>query len=113
MLFEPASLLDEAHERSDSCPRADHDDGVRGFERQAELGLADEHGNSRFVTVNQFVLQPVCRHSFVDPPRLGGVLHHHGTDVDAIGVNLQRRQVNNKLHTKKQKLKHGRSQFLL
>lgn len=51
MLFEPASLLDEAHERSDARPRAHHDHRVGGLERQAELGLADEHGNDGLVAV--------------------------------------------------------------
>lgn len=90
LLFEPAPLLDEAHEGSDSCSRADHDHGDGGFEGQAELGLADVHGNGGLVAVvaDQFVLQPVGGHSSVDAVRLGLIFHHHGTDVDAVGVNL-------------------------
>ena len=95
LLFEPVSLLDEAHERSDSSPRADHDHRVGGFKRQTELGLADVHGNGGLVAIDDFVFQPVGCYSFVDAVRLGLVLHHHGTDVDAVGVNLQNRRVTN------------------
>lgn len=93
LLFEPAPLLDEAHEGSDSCPRADHDHWVGGFEGQAELRLADVHGNSGLVAVvcDQFVLQPVGGNSLVDAASFSVVLHHYGTDVDAVGVNLQNR----------------------
>lgn len=94
LLFEPAPLLDEPHEGSDSCSRADHDHWVGGFEGQAELRLADVHGNGRLVAVvgDQFVLQPVGGHSIVDAAGLGLVLHHYCTDVDAVGVNLQYRR---------------------
>lgn len=92
MLFEPAPLLDKAHEGSDSCPRADHDHWVGGLEGQAELRLADIHGNGGLVAVvgDQFVLQPVGGHSLVNAVSLGFVLHHYCTDVDAVGVNLQK-----------------------
>lgn len=91
LLFEPGPLLDEAHEGSDSRPRADHDHWVGGLEGQAELRLADEHGNGGLVAVvsDQFVLQPVGGNSLVDAASRGLVLHHHGADVDAVGVNLQ------------------------
>lgn len=91
MLLEPAALLDEANEGGDARARPDHDDGVGGLEGQAELGLADVHGHGGLVAVvcHQLVLQPVGGHALVDPPRLGLVLHHHGADVDAIGVDLQ------------------------
>lgn len=89
--FEPASLLDEAHERSDPSARANHDHWVGGLEWQAELGLADVHGHGGLVAVDELVFQPVGCDSLVDAPRLGLVLHHHGTDVDAVGVNLQSR----------------------
>lgn len=94
LLFEPAPLLDEAHEGSDSCPRANHDHRVGGFEGQAELRLADVHGNGGLVAVvsDQFVLQPVGGNSFVGAAGLGVVLYHYGTDVDAVGVNLQNRE---------------------
>lgn len=88
MLFEPASLLDEAHERSDPSARADHDHRVGRLEWQSELGLADVHGDGGLVAVDEFVFQPVGRHALVDAARLGLVLHHHGTDMDAVGVNL-------------------------
>lgn len=90
LLFEPAPLLDEAHEGSDSCPRADHDDWVGGFEGQAELRLADVHGYGGLVAIisDQFVLQPVGGNSFVDAACLSLVLHHYSTDVDAVGMNL-------------------------
>lgn len=93
LLFQPSPLLDEAHEGSDSSPRADHDDRVGGFEGQAELRLADVHGNGGLVAVvsDQFVLQPVGGDSLVDAAGLGVVLHHHGADVDAVRVNLQNR----------------------
>lgn len=92
LLFEPAPLLDKAHEGSDSCPRADHDHWVGGLEGQAELRLADIHGNGGLVAVvgDQFVLQPVGGHSLVSAASLGVVLHHYCTDVDAVGVNLQK-----------------------
>ena len=91
MLFEPSSLLDEAHEGSDACTRADHDHWVGGLEGQAELGLADVHGNSGLVAIvgDQFVLQPVSGYAQVGAACLGFILYHHGTDVDAVGVNLQ------------------------
>lgn len=93
LLFEPAPFLDEANERSDSCPRANHDHWVGGFEGQAELRLADVHGNGGLVAVvtDQFVLQPVGGNSLVDAASLSLVLQHYGTDVDAVGVNLQNR----------------------
>lgn len=58
LLFEPAPLLDEAHEGSNSCPRANHDHWDCGFEGQAELRLADVHRNSGLVAVvsDHFVL---------------------------------------------------------
>lgn len=92
MLFEPAPLLDEAHEGSDSCPRADHNHWVGGLEGQPELRLSDVHGNGGLVAVvcDQFVLQPVGGDSLVNAASLGFVLHHYCTDVDAVGVNLQR-----------------------
>lgn len=92
-MFEPAPLLDEAHEGSDSRPGADHDHWVGGFEGQAELGLADVHGNGGLVAVvgDQFVLQPVGGDTLVDAAGTGLILHHDGTDVDAVGVNLQNR----------------------
>lgn len=71
MLFEPASLLDEAHEGSNSSPGADHDHWVGGFEGQAELRLADEHGHGGLVAVDVFALQPVGGDSFIDAARLG------------------------------------------
>lgn len=91
LLFEPGPLLDEAHEGGDSRARADHDHRVGGFEGQAELGLADEHGNGGLAAVvrDQFVLQPVGGDSLVGTAGRGLVLHHHGADVDAVGVNLQ------------------------
>lgn len=91
MLFEPAPLLDEAHEGSDSCPRADHNHWVGGLEGQPELRLPDIHGNGGLVAVvcDQFVLQPVGGDSLVDAVSLGFVLHHYCTNVDAVGVNLQ------------------------
>lgn len=94
LLFEPASLLDEANERSDSCAGADHDYWVGGFEGQAELWLADIHRNSGLVSIvsNQFVFQPVSCDTLVDAASLGLVLHNYGTDVDAVGVNLFRRE---------------------
>lgn len=94
MLLEPAALLDEAHEGSDAGAGPDHDDWVGGLEGQAELGLADEHGHSGLVTVvrHQLVLQPVGGHALVHPARLGLVLHHHGADVNAVGVDLQQQQ---------------------
>lgn len=90
MLFEPASLLDEAHERSDARARADHDHRVGGLEGQAELRLADEHGNRGLVAVvrYQLVLQPVGGNSLVNAAGLCLVLHHDRADVDAVGVNL-------------------------
>lgn len=93
MLFEPSSLLDEAHEGSDSCSRADHDHWVSGFEGQPELGLADVHGNGGLVAVvcDQFVLQPVGGDSLVGAASFGFVFDHYGADVDAVGVNLQNR----------------------
>lgn len=92
LLFEPASLLDEAHEWSDSRPRADHDDWVGGLEGQPELGLANVHGHGGLVTVisNHFVLKPVGGYSLVDAASLGLVLHDHSADVDAVGVNLKK-----------------------
>ena len=92
MLFEPASLLDEAHEGGDASAGAHHDDRVRGLEGQAELGLADEHGHGGLVAVvhHRLVLEPGGGHSIVDAARLGLVLHHHGTDVDAVGMDLWR-----------------------
>lgn len=90
LLFKPAPLLDKAHEGGDSCPRANHDHWVAGFKRQAELRLADVHGNSGLVAVvsDQLVLQPVGSNSLVIAAGLGFVLYHNSTDVDAIGVNL-------------------------
>lgn len=98
LLFEPAPLLNEAHEGSDSCPRADHDHWVGGFEGQAELRLADVHGNGGLVAVvsDQFVHQPVGGNTLVNAASLGFVLHHYSTDVDAVGVNLQNRGVTNR-----------------
>lgn len=92
MLFEPAPLLDEAHEGGDPRPRADHDHWVGGLEGKAELGLADVHGDGGLVAVvgHQFVLQPVGGHALVDAVGLGFVLHHDGADVDAVGVDLQK-----------------------
>lgn len=92
LLFEPASLLDEAHERSDACPRAHHEHGVGGLEGQAELRLPNKHGDRGLVAVvrYQFVPQPVGGHSLVNAASLGFVLHHHRADVDAVGVNLQK-----------------------
>lgn len=91
MLFEPASLLDEAHEGSDASARAHHDDRVGGLEGQTELGLADVHGHCGLVAiVHHLVLEPVGGHSIVEAAGLGLVLHHHGTDVDAVGVELGR-----------------------
>lgn len=92
-MFEPAPLLDKAHEGSNSCSRADHDHWVGGFEGQAELRLADVHGNGGLVAIfgDQFVLQPVGGNSLVHAASLGFVLHHYCTDVDAVGVNLQKR----------------------
>lgn len=91
MLFEPASLLDKAHEGGDARPWADHDHRVGGLEGQTELGLPDVHGNHGLVTVirYQFVLQPVGGNSLVDAAGLGLVLHHYCTNMDAIGVNLR------------------------
>lgn len=96
MLFEPASLLDEAHERSNSSPGADHDHWVGGFEGQAELRLADVHGDGGLVAIvrDQFVFQPIGCNSLVDAVGLGLVLNHNGADVDAVGVNLHNRRVN-------------------
>lgn len=93
LLFEPTPLLDEAHEGSDSRPRANHDHWDGGFEGQAELRLADVHRNSGLVAVvsDQFVLQPVRGHSLVDAASFGLILYHHGTNVDAVRVNLQNR----------------------
>lgn len=88
MFFEPASLLDEAHERSNASARADHDYWVGSFKRQAELRLADVHGNGRLVAVDKFVFEPVGRNTFVDAARLGLVLHHHSADMNAVWVNL-------------------------
>lgn len=94
LLFEAAPLLDEPHEGSDSCSRADHDHWVGGFEGQAELRLADIHGNGGLVSIvgDQFVLQPVGCNSFVDAASLGLVLNHYSANVDAVGVNLQNRR---------------------
>lgn len=91
MLFEPAALLDEAHEGGNAGAGPDHDDGVGGLEGQAELGLADVHGHGGLVAIvrHQLVLQPVGGHALVDPARFGLILHHHGADVDAVGVDLQ------------------------
>lgn len=91
LLFEPASLLDEAHEWSNSSPRADHDHRVDCFERQTELRPADVHGNGGLVAVisDHFVLKPVCGDSLVGAASFGLILHHHRTDVYAVGVNLQ------------------------
>lgn len=93
LLFEPPSLLNKAHERSNSSPRADHNHWVGGFEGQAELRFADVHGNGGLVAVvrDQFVLQPVGCHTLVSATSLGLVLHYYGTNVDAVGVNLQNR----------------------
>lgn len=90
LLLEPASLLDEAHEGSDAGPGAHHEHRVAGLEGQAELGLADEHRNGGLVAVvrYQLVLQPGGGHALVEAPSLGLVLHHHGADVDAVGVDL-------------------------
>lgn len=95
MLFEPASLLDEAHKGSDSSSRANHNDWVGGFEGQTKLRLADVHRNGGFVAIvsDQFILQPVCGHSFVSASSVGLVLHHHCTDVDTVGVNLEQKRV--------------------
>ncbi len=89
-MFEPAALLNEAHEGGDASARADHDHRVRGLEGQAELRLADVHGHRGLVSVvgGHLVLQPVSGDSFVDPACLGLVLHHYSTDVDAVGMNL-------------------------
>ncbi len=89
--------MDEAHEGSDSCPWADHDHRVGCFEGQAELRLPDVHGNGGLVAVvcDQFVLQPVGGNSLVDAVSLGFVLNHNGTDVDAVGVNLNRVEPSN------------------
>lgn len=82
--------MDKAHEGGDSCPRANHDHWVGGFKGQAELRLADVHGNGGLVAVvgDQFVLQPVGGNSLVTATSLCFVLYHNSTDVDAIGVNL-------------------------
>lgn len=95
LFLEPASLLDKAHERGDARPRAHHDHRVGGLEGQAELGLADEHGNDGLVAVvrGKLVLQPVGGDPLVHAARLGFVLHHHRADVDAVGVNLQNRRL--------------------
>lgn len=103
LLFEPAPLLDEAHKRSNSSPGADHDHWVGGFEWQTELRLADEHGYGRLVAIDEFVLQPVGCDSFIEAARLGCVLHHHSTDVDAVGVNLHNRETLLTDHSSEQK----------
>lgn len=96
MLFEPAPLLDKAHKGSDSCPRANHDHWDCGFEGQAELRLADVHGNGGLVPVvsDCFVLQPVGSHPLIGSASLGLILYHHGTDVDVVSVNLQNQERN-------------------
>ena len=90
MFYQPASLLDEAHEGSNAGSRADHNNWVAGFERQAELGLADIHWHAGFMAVicHQFILEPIGGHSLVEAASLGGVLQHHSADVDAVGVHL-------------------------
>lgn len=85
--------MDKAHEGSNSCPRANHDHWIGGFEGKAELRLADIHGNGGLVAIvsDQFVLQPVGGNSLICAVSLGFVLNHYCTDVDAVGVNLQNR----------------------
>lgn len=92
LFLEPASLLDKAHEGSYARPRADHEHRVGGLEGQPELGLSDIHGNHGLVAVirYQFVLQPVGGNSLVKAAGLRLVLHHDGTDMDTVGVNLQK-----------------------
>lgn len=101
LLFEPASLLDEAHKWCNSSPRANHDDWVCGFKWEAELRLADVHGNAALVTIvsDKLVLQPVGGHSLVHATSLSFILHHHCADMDAVGVNLKSRvKKKNDLH---------------
>lgn len=90
LFFEPFAFLNKAHEGGDASARSDHDNWVCGLEGQAELRLADVHGHRGLVSVVgwHLVLQPVSGDSFVDPTRLSLVLHHDGTDVDAVGMNL-------------------------
>lgn len=95
LLFEPASLLDEAHEGCDPGARADHDDWVCGFERETKLRLADVHGHRRLVAIvcDELVLQPVSGHPVVDTVGLCLVLHHNSTDVNAVGMYLQKSHI--------------------
>lgn len=91
MRLQPASLLDESHEGSDTRPWANHDNWATGLEGQSELGLSDVHGHRGLVPVvcHHLVLQPVCGHALAGTARRGLVLHHHSTDVDAAGMNLR------------------------
>lgn len=86
--------MDKAHEGSNACPRADHDYWVGGLEGQAELRLPYVHRNGGLVAVIrvQFVLQPVGGNSLVNASSLCFVFYHYCTDVDAIGVNLQKKK---------------------
>lgn len=86
--------MDKAHERSDACPRADHEHRVGGLEGQTELRLANKHRDGGLVAVvrYQFVLQPVGGHALVHTVSLGFVLHHDCADMDAVGVDLQKGQ---------------------
>lgn len=91
LFFLPCSLLDEAHEGGDASARPNHDYRITGFERQAELGSPNIHGNSVFVAVIGyfFVLEPVGSHTLEDSSCLGGVLYHHSTDVDRGCIDLK------------------------
>lgn len=86
--------MDKAHKGSNACPRADHDYWVGGLEGQAELRLPYVHRNGGLVAVIrvQFVLQPVGGNSLVNASSLCFVFHHYCTDVDAVGVNLQKKK---------------------
>lgn len=91
MLLQPSPLLDEADEGGDARAWPDHDHGRAGLEGQPELRLPHVHGHQGAapVLIRNLVLQPVGGHPFVQPARLGLVLHRHGTDVDGVGMNLQ------------------------
>jgi len=91
LLLQPGSLLYEADEGGYASAWSNHDDGRAGFEGQAELRLPDIHGHQGVppILVGHLVLQPVGGHPFVQPSRLGLVLHRHSADVDGVGVNLQ------------------------
>lgn len=91
LILLPCSLLDEAHERGDASSGPDHDYRITGFERQAELGSPNIHGNGGLVPIigHIFILKPVGGHTFEDSSCLGGVLYHHSTDVDRVWMDLK------------------------